>query len=96
MVDKLREHLNRHLSRLGKKKIDLLVVNYAAKLVCVCTLTSLRQRPLEEHVLSIGNYGTSLLYRHKTMLNQAHTIRLKPVALFCVKSVTSLQQKFPY
>ncbi|XP_051974238.1 gamma-secretase-activating protein-like [Xyrauchen texanus] len=33
MVDKLREHLNRHLSRLGKKKIDLLVVNYAAKLL---------------------------------------------------------------
>lgn len=33
MVDKLREHLNRHLPRLGKKKIDLLVVNYAAKLL---------------------------------------------------------------
>ncbi|XP_059361327.1 gamma-secretase-activating protein-like [Carassius carassius] len=33
MVDKLREHLNKHLSRLGKKKIDLLVVNYAAKLL---------------------------------------------------------------
>ncbi|XP_059367266.1 gamma-secretase-activating protein [Carassius carassius] len=33
MVDKLREHLNRHLSGLGKKKIDLLVVNYAAKLL---------------------------------------------------------------
>ncbi|XP_051543843.1 gamma-secretase-activating protein isoform X1 [Myxocyprinus asiaticus] len=33
MVDKLREHLNRHLSRLGKKKIDLLVVNYTAKLL---------------------------------------------------------------
>ncbi len=41
MVDKLREHLNRHLSRLGKKKIDLLVVNYAAKLVCVCAFASL-------------------------------------------------------
>lgn len=37
MVDKLREHLNRHLPRLGKKKIDLLVVNYAAKLVCFCS-----------------------------------------------------------
>ncbi|XP_074554153.1 gamma-secretase-activating protein [Halichoeres trimaculatus] len=32
-VDKLREHLNRHLPRLGKKKIDLLVVNYVAKLL---------------------------------------------------------------
>ncbi|XP_058628701.1 gamma-secretase-activating protein isoform X2 [Onychostoma macrolepis] len=38
MVDKLREHLNRHLSRLGKKKIDLLVVNYAAKLNTVISL----------------------------------------------------------
>ena len=33
MVDKLREHLNRHLPRLGKKRIDSLVVNYVAKLV---------------------------------------------------------------
>ncbi|XP_078138178.1 gamma-secretase-activating protein isoform X1 [Centroberyx gerrardi] len=33
MVDKLREHLNRHLPRLGKKKIDSLVVNYVAKLL---------------------------------------------------------------
>ncbi|XP_062339620.1 gamma-secretase-activating protein [Osmerus eperlanus] len=33
MVDKLREHLNRHLPRLGKKRIDLLVVNYVAKLL---------------------------------------------------------------
>ncbi|KAG7455825.1 hypothetical protein MATL_G00245190 [Megalops atlanticus] len=33
MVDKLREHLNRHLPRLGKKKIDILVVNYVAKLL---------------------------------------------------------------
>ncbi|KAG7240739.1 hypothetical protein INR49_026628, partial [Caranx melampygus] len=32
-VDKLREHLNRHLPRLGKKKIDSLVVCYGAKLV---------------------------------------------------------------
>nr|XP_046235160.1 gamma-secretase-activating protein isoform X2 [Scatophagus argus] len=32
-VDKLREHLNRHLPRLGKKKIDSLVVSYVAKLV---------------------------------------------------------------
>ena len=32
-VDKLREHFNRHLPRLGKKKIDSLVVNYVAKLV---------------------------------------------------------------
>uniref|UniRef100_A0A1A7XJ78 Pigeon homolog n=1 Tax=Iconisemion striatum TaxID=60296 RepID=A0A1A7XJ78_9TELE len=32
-VDKLREHLNRHLPRLGKKKIDLLVVKYVAKLL---------------------------------------------------------------
>jgi hypothetical protein len=38
MVDKLREHLNRHLPRLGKKKIDVLVVNYVAKLVCVLIL----------------------------------------------------------
>ncbi|CAL8242207.1 unnamed protein product [Merluccius merluccius] len=33
MVDKLREHLTRHLPRLGKKRIDLLVVNYVAKLL---------------------------------------------------------------
>ncbi|CAG12089.1 unnamed protein product, partial [Tetraodon nigroviridis] len=32
-VDKLREHLNRHLPRIGKKKVDLLVVNYVAKLL---------------------------------------------------------------
>ncbi|XP_047431921.1 gamma-secretase-activating protein isoform X2 [Mugil cephalus] len=32
-VDKLRDHLNRHLPRLGKKKIDSLVVNYVAKLL---------------------------------------------------------------
>lgn len=32
-VDKLREHLNRLLPRMGKKKIDSLVVNYVAKLV---------------------------------------------------------------
>lgn len=32
-VDKLREHLNRHLPRLGKKKIDSLVVDYVAKLL---------------------------------------------------------------
>ncbi|XP_041833881.1 gamma-secretase-activating protein isoform X2 [Melanotaenia boesemani] len=32
-VDKLREHLNRYLPRLGKKKIDSLVVNYVAKLL---------------------------------------------------------------
>ncbi|XP_026182155.1 gamma-secretase-activating protein isoform X2 [Mastacembelus armatus] len=32
-VDKLREHLNRHLPRLGKKRIDLLVVSYVAKLM---------------------------------------------------------------
>lgn len=41
MVDKLREHLNRHLPRLGKKKIDLLVVNYAAKLVDICVIWSI-------------------------------------------------------
>lgn len=32
-VDKLREHLNRLLPRMGKKKVDSLVVNYVAKLV---------------------------------------------------------------
>lgn len=32
-VDKLREHLNRHLPRMGKKKIDSLVINYVAKLL---------------------------------------------------------------
>ncbi|XP_041819563.1 gamma-secretase-activating protein isoform X2 [Chelmon rostratus] len=32
-VDKLREHLNRNLPGLGKKKIDSLVVNYVAKLL---------------------------------------------------------------
>lgn len=49
-VDKLREHLNRHLPRLGKKKIDSLVVNYVAKLVgtrraCVCVLVRDKERP---------------------------------------------------
>ncbi|KAL2102444.1 hypothetical protein ACEWY4_001612 [Coilia grayii] len=33
MVDKLREHLSRHLPQLGKKRIDALVVNYVAKLL---------------------------------------------------------------
>ncbi|XP_031438222.1 gamma-secretase-activating protein isoform X2 [Clupea harengus] len=33
MVDKLREHLNRHLPQLGKKRTDALVVNYVAKLL---------------------------------------------------------------
>ncbi|CAL8318561.1 unnamed protein product [Lota lota] len=33
MVDKLREHLTRHLPGLGKKRIDSLVVNYVAKLL---------------------------------------------------------------
>ncbi|XP_077356204.1 gamma-secretase-activating protein isoform X2 [Festucalex cinctus] len=32
-VEKLREHLNTHLPRLGKKKIDSLVINYVAKLL---------------------------------------------------------------
>ncbi|KAK7913611.1 hypothetical protein WMY93_013822 [Mugilogobius chulae] len=32
-VDKLREHLTRHLPRLGKKKIDSLVIKYVAKLL---------------------------------------------------------------
>lgn len=69
MVDKLREHLNRHLSRLGKKKIDLLVVNYAAKLVCVCTLATLCQRSLAAHMLVIGSCGINFLLRHKTKLH---------------------------
>ncbi|KAF4080960.1 hypothetical protein AMELA_G00155280 [Ameiurus melas] len=33
MVDKLQEHLNKHLPQLGKKKIETLVVNYMAKLL---------------------------------------------------------------
>ncbi|XP_063073819.1 gamma-secretase-activating protein-like, partial [Engraulis encrasicolus] len=33
MVDKLREHLTRHLQQLGKKRIDALVLNYVAKLL---------------------------------------------------------------
>ncbi|XP_061662740.1 gamma-secretase-activating protein isoform X2 [Syngnathoides biaculeatus] len=32
-VEKLREHLNTHLPRLGKRKIDSLVINYVAKLL---------------------------------------------------------------
>nr|XP_057934601.1 gamma-secretase-activating protein isoform X2 [Doryrhamphus excisus] len=32
-VEKLREHLNTHLPRMGKKKIDALVVSYVAKLL---------------------------------------------------------------
>ncbi|TSK13560.1 Gamma-secretase-activating protein [Bagarius yarrelli] len=32
IVDKLREHLNKNLPQLGKKKIETLVVNYMAKL----------------------------------------------------------------
>ncbi|KAK3558262.1 hypothetical protein QTP86_013938 [Hemibagrus guttatus] len=31
MVDKLRDHLNKYLPQLGKKKIEMLVVNYMAK-----------------------------------------------------------------
>lgn len=33
MVDKLRDHLNKYLPQLGKKKIEMLVVNYMAKQV---------------------------------------------------------------
>lgn len=50
-VDKLREHLSRHLPRLGKKKIDSLVVSYVAKLVgilltsvCVCGSSGDKER----------------------------------------------------
>lgn len=35
MVEKLREHLNKYLPQLGKKKSEALVVNYVAKMVCV-------------------------------------------------------------
>ncbi|KAK2834675.1 hypothetical protein Q7C36_015376 [Tachysurus vachellii] len=33
MVDKLRDHLNKYLPQLGKKKTEMLVVNYMAKLL---------------------------------------------------------------
>ncbi|XP_018585300.2 gamma-secretase-activating protein isoform X2 [Scleropages formosus] len=33
MVEKLREHMNRHLPRLGKNKIEKLVLSYVAKLL---------------------------------------------------------------
>lgn len=48
MVDKLREHLNRHLPRIGKKKVDLLVVSYVAKLVgrlCDCFYVQKSSKP---------------------------------------------------
>ncbi|XP_039616966.1 gamma-secretase-activating protein isoform X2 [Polypterus senegalus] len=35
IVDKLRDHLNRHFSRLGKKKIDMLALNYVAELLAL-------------------------------------------------------------
>ncbi|XP_057180610.1 gamma-secretase-activating protein isoform X2 [Triplophysa rosa] len=62
MVDKLREHLNRHLPRLGKKKIDLLVVNYAAKLLeLVWHLLELMWQKLElgPWVLCLKQQGSS-------------------------------------
>uniref|UniRef100_A0A3B1JA46 Gamma-secretase activating protein n=1 Tax=Astyanax mexicanus TaxID=7994 RepID=A0A3B1JA46_ASTMX len=54
MVDKLREHLNKHLPRLGKKKIDTLVVNYVAKLL------ELVRHMLESVWLKL-NLGSSVL-----------------------------------
>ncbi|KAA0721078.1 Gamma-secretase-activating protein [Triplophysa tibetana] len=62
MVDKLREHLNKHLPRLGKKKIDLLVLNYAAKLLeLVWHLLELMWQKLElgPWVLCLKQQGSS-------------------------------------
>ncbi|KAK2858925.1 hypothetical protein Q5P01_003545 [Channa striata] len=53
-VDKLREHLNRHLPRLGKKKIDSLVVSYVAKLLELI-------RHMLESVWLKNNLGTHVL-----------------------------------
>ncbi|KAJ7983470.1 hypothetical protein DPEC_G00377940, partial [Dallia pectoralis] len=62
MVDKLKEHLNRHLPRLGKKNIDVMAVNYVAKLLelisqvleCVWTKYNLGPR-----VLCLTQLGSS-------------------------------------
>ncbi|XP_029902094.1 gamma-secretase-activating protein isoform X2 [Myripristis murdjan] len=62
MVDKLREHLNRHLPRLGKKKIDSLVVSYVAKLLELIRhmLESVWLKyKLGPHVLCLTQQGSS-------------------------------------
>ncbi|TRZ00696.1 hypothetical protein DNTS_025542 [Danionella cerebrum] len=61
MVDKLRKHLNRHLSRMGKKKIDSLVVNYTAKLLdLICHMVELVWQKLKSGpwVISIKQKGS--------------------------------------
>ncbi|KAJ8262058.1 hypothetical protein GJAV_G00161670 [Gymnothorax javanicus] len=61
MVDKLREHMNRHLPRLGKKKIDMLVVNYVAKLLELVRHmleTVWLKYKLGPHVLSLKQQGS--------------------------------------
>ncbi|XP_027128268.1 gamma-secretase-activating protein [Larimichthys crocea] len=60
-VDKLREHLSRHLPRLGKKKIDSLVVSYVAKLLELIRhmLESVWLKyKLGPHVLSLKQRGS--------------------------------------
>ncbi|XP_062850410.1 gamma-secretase-activating protein isoform X2 [Trichomycterus rosablanca] len=62
IVDKLREHLNRHLPKLGKKKIDMLVVNYVAKQLELvrCMLESMWLKlKLSPTVLCLKQRGSS-------------------------------------
>ncbi|KAM4523511.1 gamma-secretase-activating protein isoform 1-T1 [Fundulus diaphanus] len=59
-VDKLREHLNRHVPQLGKKKIDSLVVNYIAKLLELIRHmleTAWLKNKLGPHVLCLTKKG---------------------------------------
>ncbi|XP_037098454.1 gamma-secretase-activating protein isoform X2 [Syngnathus acus] len=59
-VEKLRGHLNTHLPRLGKKKIDSLVINYVAKLLELIRhmLESVWQKhKLGPHVLCLTQRG---------------------------------------
>ncbi|XP_029017237.1 gamma-secretase-activating protein isoform X7 [Betta splendens] len=60
-VDKLREHLNRHLPHLGKKKTDSLVVSYVAKLLELIRHmleTVWLKYDLGSHVLCLTQQGT--------------------------------------
>ncbi|XP_048863306.1 gamma-secretase-activating protein isoform X2 [Brienomyrus brachyistius] len=62
MVDKLREHMNRHLPRLGKKKIERLVVSYVTNLLKLVRhlLEALWGKyKLELGVLSVAQQGSA-------------------------------------
>ncbi|MBN3320786.1 GSAP protein, partial [Atractosteus spatula] len=62
MVDKLRDHINRHLNRLGKKRIDMLVVNYVAQVLELTRHileTVWIKYNLSSNVLSVKERGSS-------------------------------------